>query len=88
MNGALMLKLLHWLHLARLVRSLNGRSAVIGIPYFWLLLFFMFPFLIVLKISVSEMENVTFKDVLTLKRSEEHRLNSSHPRLSRMPSSA
>ena len=67
MNGALMLKLLRWLHLARLVRSLNGRSAVIGIPYFWLLLFFMFPFLIVLKISVSEMENVTFKDVLTLK---------------------
>ena len=54
-----------------LVRSvswlLRGRSAVIGIPYFWLLLFFMFPFLIVLKISVSEMENVTFKDVLTFK---------------------
>ena len=67
MNGALVLRLLHWLHLARLVRSLTGRSAVIGIPYFWLLLFFMFPFLIVLKISVSEMENVTFKDVLTLK---------------------
>ena len=40
---------------------------MIGIPYFWLLLFFMLPFLIVLKISVSEMENVTFKDVLTFK---------------------
>ncbi|KNZ33827.1 MAG: spermidine/putrescine ABC transporter permease [Methylibium sp. NZG] len=45
----------------------RGRTAVIGIPYFWLLLFFMLPFLIVLKISVSEMENVTFKDVLTYK---------------------
>ena len=67
MNGALILRVLHWLHLARFARSLKGRSAVIGIPYFWLLVFFMLPFLIVLKISVSEMENVTFKDVLTLK---------------------
>ncbi len=49
------------------VQALRGRTAVIGIPYFWLLLFFMLPFLIVLKISVSEMENVTFKDVLTFK---------------------
>jgi putrescine transport system permease protein len=49
------------------VQALNGRSAVIGIPYFWLLLFFMLPFLIVLKISVSEMETVSFKDVLTFK---------------------
>jgi putrescine transport system permease protein len=40
---------------------------VIGIPYVWLLLFFLLPFLIVLKISVSEMETVTFKDVLTAK---------------------
>ena len=45
----------------------GGRWAVIGIPYFWLFLFFMLPFLIVLKISVSEMETVTFKDVLTFK---------------------
>jgi putrescine transport system permease protein len=45
----------------------GGRWAVIGVPYFWLLLFFMLPFLIVLKISVSEMETVTFKDVLTWK---------------------
>ena len=67
MNGALVLRVLHWLHLAHFVRSLKGRAAVIGIPYFWLLLFFLLPFLIVLKISVSEMENVTFKDVLTLK---------------------
>ena len=50
-----------------LLKLLRGRTAVIGIPYFWLLLFFMLPFLIVLKISVSEMETVTFKDVLTFK---------------------
>jgi putrescine transport system permease protein len=45
----------------------RGRSAVIGIPYLWLLAFFLAPFLIVLKISVSEMENVSFKDLLVLK---------------------
>lgn len=50
--------------LASLVR---GRTAVIGIPYLWLLVFFLLPFLIVLKISVSEVEGVQFKDVLTLK---------------------
>ena len=48
--------------LAWLVR---GRTAVIGVPYLWLLAFFLFPFLIVFKISVSEMEGVVFKDVLT-----------------------
>ena len=46
-------------------RLFTGRSAVIGIPYLWLLIFFLFPFLIVLKISVSEMETVTFKDIIT-----------------------
>jgi putrescine transport system permease protein len=45
----------------------SGRTAVIGIPYLWLLAFFLFPFLIVLKISISEMDNVVFRDVLTLK---------------------
>lgn len=45
----------------------SGRTAVIGIPYLWLLVFFLLPFLIVAKISVSEMETVTFKDLLTLK---------------------
>ncbi|MFM9916763.1 MAG: ABC transporter permease subunit [Rhizobacter sp.] len=48
-----------------LARLLSGRSAVIGIPYLWLLIFFLFPFLIVMKISVSEMEAVTFKDIIT-----------------------
>jgi putrescine transport system permease protein len=45
----------------------TGRSAVIGVPYLWLLLFFLLPFLIVIKISVSEMETVTFKDMLTFR---------------------
>jgi putrescine transport system permease protein len=38
---------------------------VIGLPYGWLLLFFLLPFLIVLKISVSEMEVATFHDLIT-----------------------
>jgi putrescine transport system permease protein len=45
----------------------RGRSVVIGMPYAWLLIFFLFPFFIVFKISVSEMENVTFKDLITYK---------------------
>jgi putrescine transport system permease protein len=45
----------------------RGRTAVIGLPYLWLLAFFLLPFLIVFKISLSETEGVGFKDVLTLK---------------------
>ncbi len=37
----------------RKLRSRIGRHAVIGVPYAWLLLFFLVPFLIVLKISFS-----------------------------------
>jgi putrescine transport system permease protein len=48
-------------------RLFTGRSAVIGVPYAWLLLFFLLPFLILAKISVSEMENVVFKDLITYK---------------------
>ncbi|WP_397534294.1 ABC transporter permease subunit [Roseateles sp.] len=48
----------------RLKRLLSGRTAVISLPYAWLLLFFALPFLIVLKISVSEMETVHFKDLI------------------------
>ena len=48
-------------------RLLTGRGAVIGVPYGWLLLFFLLPFLILAKISVSEMENVVFKDLITYK---------------------
>ncbi len=45
----------------------RGRTAVIGAPYLWLTAFFVLPFLIVVKISVSESEGVNFKDVLTVK---------------------
>ena len=34
--------------------GLTGRTAVIAVPYLWLLLFFLIPFAIVLKLSVSE----------------------------------
>ena len=41
----------------RLLSTLHvGRHFVIGVPYLWLLLTFLVPFLIVLKISFSEME--------------------------------
>jgi putrescine transport system permease protein len=44
----------------------RGRSAVIGIPYVWLLLFFLAPFLIVLKFSLSEMGVVSVENVMTV----------------------
>ncbi len=44
-----------------------GRNAVIGTPYLWLLVFFLVPFLIVLKYSVSEMGAVTVNDILVVK---------------------
>jgi putrescine transport system permease protein len=40
-----------------------GRWVVIGFPFAFLLLFFLLPFLVVFKISVSEMDNVVFKDL-------------------------
>ena len=51
--------------LPRLRRLFSGRTGVIALPYGWLLLFFLLPFLILAKISVSEMETVTFKDLIT-----------------------
>jgi putrescine transport system permease protein len=53
--------------MATLRRLFSGRGLVIGAPFLFLLLFFLLPFLILVKISVSEMENVVFKDLLTLK---------------------
>lgn len=44
----------------------RGRTAVIGVPYVWLLLFFLAPFLIVAKISISEMDIVTVKDLVAV----------------------
>ena len=43
-----------------------GRLAVIGIPYAWLLLFFLLPFLIVFGISLGEMGEVRVKPLLAL----------------------
>jgi putrescine transport system permease protein len=44
----------------------RGRSVVIGVPYAWLLVFFLAPFLIVAKYSVSEMGDITVQDVATV----------------------
>ena len=49
------------------LRWLRGRSAVIGVPYAWLLVFFLLPFLVVAKISVSEMETTTISDIVSWK---------------------
>jgi len=49
------------------LRARGGRLAVIGIPYGWLLVFFLLPFLVVARISVSEMETTTIKDIVTWK---------------------
>jgi putrescine transport system permease protein len=43
----------------------SGRGLVIALPYLFLLITFLLPFLIVFRISVSEMEGVGFKDVLS-----------------------
>jgi putrescine transport system permease protein len=43
----------------------RGRTTVAGLPFVWLLLFFLAPFLIVAKYSVSEMGDITVQDVMT-----------------------
>ena len=43
----------------------RGRGLVIGVPYAWLLLFFLAPFLIVAKYSVSEMGDIRVEDLVT-----------------------
>jgi putrescine transport system permease protein len=45
----------------------GGRAAVVGIPFAWLIVFFLVPFLVVAKISVSEMETTTIKDIVAWK---------------------
>ncbi|MBS0449158.1 MAG: ABC transporter permease subunit [Proteobacteria bacterium] len=45
----------------------RGRTAVIGVPYLWLIVFFLVPFLVVLKISFSEMGPVSVNDIVTVK---------------------
>ena len=44
-------------------RLRGGRLAVIGVPYLWLIVFFLAPFLVVAKISVSEMETASLRDL-------------------------
>lgn len=45
----------------------HGRLAVVGLPYVWLLLFFLAPFAVVLKIAVSEMGPVLPKDLIVVR---------------------
>jgi len=53
-------------NLASMAARLNwGRKAVIGVPYVWLGIFFLLPFFIVFKISLSEVDGVRFVDLLT-----------------------
>ena len=48
-----------------LSRMFTGRRLVIALPFLFLLVFFLLPFLIVGKISVSEMETVAIKDLFS-----------------------
>ena len=41
------------------MRWMSGRSLVIGIPYLWLILIFLAPFLIVFKISLTDMSDAS-----------------------------
>jgi putrescine transport system permease protein len=45
----------------------RGRTAVVGLPYLWLLVFFLAPFFVLAKISVSEMGTVLPNDILAIK---------------------
>ncbi len=44
-------------------RPTRGHLAVVGVPYLWLLVFFLVPFLVVAKISVSTMETASLRDL-------------------------
>ena len=44
----------------------RGRTAVIGIPYAWLLLFFLAPFLIVANYSISEMGAIRVENITSI----------------------
>lgn len=50
-----------------LATLLRGRTAVIGLPYLWLLVFFLAPFLVLVNISVSEMGIVRPNDIVAFK---------------------
>ena len=46
-------------------RGSSGRKAVIGIPYLWLLVVFMLPFAVVGRISLSQMDVATVRDLVS-----------------------
>ncbi|MEX8493992.1 ABC transporter permease subunit [Sphaerotilus sp.] len=56
--------------LQRLRSVFSGRSLVIGTPYVWLLVFFLLPFLIVLRISFAEMDGARVSDLFTFANNE------------------
>ena len=45
-----------WVELCEVGRNLRDKWLVISLPYAWLILFFLFPFFIIFKISFSEMQ--------------------------------
>lgn len=47
-----------------LSRLINGRHLVIGVPYLWFLILALVPLLIVLKISLSEMESTSVSSLI------------------------
>lgn len=49
----------------RWLGAFKARSLVIGTPYVWLLVFFLLPFLIVLRISFAEMDGARISDLFT-----------------------
>jgi putrescine transport system permease protein len=54
--------------LARLARLRpGGRAAVIGVPYLWLVAFFLLPFAVVLQISLARMGTVHPEDLIAVK---------------------
>ncbi len=53
------------MHMQKMLTGAWGRRAVVGVPMLFLLIFFLMPFLVVFKISISDMENVVFKDLVT-----------------------
>ena len=50
--------------IAARLRRLGGRGTVIGIPYAWLLVFFLLPFLIVLRISFASMDGALVSELM------------------------
>ena len=46
-------------------RGAVGRGAIVGVPYLWLVVFFLLPFAIVARISVGTMEATSAADLLT-----------------------